>query len=51
MAANRFVRQRIGTYLRYLHPDWDAAAVEAEVARRMLLGTIGEMESPLSLRA
>jgi hypothetical protein len=39
LAANRLVRLRIAGHLQTLHPDWDKAAIEAQVARRMLLGT------------
>ena len=38
LMANRFVRLRIEGHLRTLHPDWDGARIQAEIARRMLLG-------------
>jgi len=34
--ANRFMRLLIEGHLRTVHPDWDDAAVQAEIARRML---------------
>ena len=34
---NRLARLRIAGYLQTVHPDWDAARIQAEVARRMLL--------------
>ena len=37
--ANRLVRLRIEGHLRTVHPDWDASQIQAEIARRMLLGT------------
>ena len=37
--ANRLMRLRIEGHLRTRHPDWDDAAVHAEIARRMLLGS------------
>ena len=39
LAANRLVRLRIEGHLRTLHPDWDDAHIQAEIARRMLLGS------------
>ena len=39
LAANRLVRLRIEGHLRTMHPDWDDGQVQAEIARRMLLGT------------
>jgi hypothetical protein len=39
LTANRFVRLRIEGHLRTIHSDWDDAAIHAEVARRMLLGS------------
>ena len=39
MTANRLMRLRIEGHLRTIHPDWDAAAIQAEIARRMLLGS------------
>ena len=39
LAANRLTRLRIGGHLRTIHPDWDDARVQAEIARRMLLGS------------
>ena len=39
LAANRLVRLRIEGHLRSIHGDWDAARIQAEIARRMLLGT------------
>jgi hypothetical protein len=39
LAANRLVRLRIAGHLQTLHPEWDDAAIEAEIARRMLRGT------------
>lgn len=39
LAANRLVRLRIEGHLRTLHPDWDDARLQAEVARRMQLGS------------
>jgi hypothetical protein len=38
-AANRTMRLRLEGHLRSVHPDWDAAAVAAEIARRMSHGT------------
>jgi hypothetical protein len=39
LAANRLVRLRIEGHLRTRHGDWDAARIQAEIARRMLLGS------------
>ena len=39
LAANRLVRLRIEGHLRTLHPDWDDQRIQAEVARRMRLGS------------
>ncbi len=39
LAANRLVRLRIEGHLMSIHGDWDAARIQAEIARRMLLGT------------
>lgn len=39
LAANRFVRLRLEGHLRTLHPDWDDARIQAEIARRMRLGS------------
>jgi hypothetical protein len=39
LEANRLVRLRIKGHLQTLHPDWDADRIQAEIARRMLLGT------------
>lgn len=39
LAANRLVRLRIEGHLRTLHGDWDPARIQAEIARRMLLGS------------
>jgi hypothetical protein len=39
LAANRLVRLRIEGHLRTLHPDWDNGRIQAEIARRMLLGS------------
>jgi hypothetical protein len=39
LGANRLVRLRIEGHLRTLHGDWDAASIQAEIARRMLLGS------------
>jgi len=39
LAANRLVRQRIEWHLRTLHSDWDDARIQAEIARRMRLGS------------
>ena len=38
-AANRTMRLRLEGHLRSVHPDWDDAAVAAEIARRMSLGS------------
>jgi len=38
-AANRTMRLLIEGHLATHHPDWDAARIRAEVARRMSLGT------------
>jgi hypothetical protein len=40
-SANRFIRARIAAHLFSHHPDWPEDKVQAEVARRMLGGTIG----------
>ena len=37
LELNRLVRLRIQGHLRTLHPDWDDGAIQAEIARRMLL--------------
>jgi len=37
--ANRFMRLVIEGHLRTVHTDWDDAAIQAEIARRMLLGS------------
>jgi len=37
--ANRLVRLRIAGHLQTIHPDWDERQIQAEVARRMLLGS------------
>jgi hypothetical protein len=39
LAGNRLVRLRIEGHLRTLHPDWDDAHIQAEIARRMRLGS------------
>ncbi len=39
LAANRLVRLRMEGHLRTLHSDWDAARIQAEIARRMRLGS------------
>ena len=39
MAANRMMRLRIEGHLRTVHSDWDDSAIQAEIARRMLLGS------------
>jgi hypothetical protein len=39
LAANRLVRLRIEGHLRTVHPDWDDGRIQAEIARRMLLGS------------
>lgn len=39
LTANRLVRLRIEGHLRTLHEDWNAARIQAEIARRMLLGS------------
>ncbi len=39
LTANRLVRLRIEGHLRTLHEDWDAVRIQAEIARRMLLGS------------
>ncbi|MGO8690872.1 MAG: hypothetical protein ACLQLG_14715 [Thermoguttaceae bacterium] len=36
--ANRTMRLRLEDHLRSRHPDWDAAAIQKEIARRMLAG-------------
>jgi len=38
-SAHRFMRLVIEGALRSEHPDWDAARLQAEVARRMTRGT------------
>jgi hypothetical protein len=37
--ANRLGRLVIAGHLRTIHPDWDDDHIQAEIARRMLLGT------------
>lgn len=37
--CNRTARALIRGHLRSKYPDWDEGAIEAEIARRMLLGT------------
>ena len=39
LEANRFMRLRLEGHLRSIHPDWDAPRIQAEIARRMLLGS------------
>ena len=39
LAANRLVRLRMEGHLRTLHSDWDDARIQAEIARRMRLGS------------
>ena len=39
LGANRLVRLRIEGHLRSIHADWDSDRIQAEIARRMLLGT------------
>jgi hypothetical protein len=39
LAANRLVRLRIEGHLRTLQSDWDDARIQAEIARRMRLGS------------
>ena len=39
LSENDFVRQLIAGHLRTIHPDWDDARIQAEIARRMLIGT------------
>jgi len=39
LTANRLVRLLIEGHLRTLHEDWDSARIQAEIARRMLLGS------------
>ena len=39
LKLNRLVRLRLEGHLRTLHPDWDAKAIQVEIARRMLLGS------------
>lgn len=36
---NRLARLRIEGHLRTFHPEWTDAQVQAEIARRMLLGS------------
>ncbi len=38
LAANRTMRLRLEGHLRSRHPDWDAAAIQKEIARRMSRG-------------
>jgi hypothetical protein len=38
--ANRTMRLRIEGHLRTLHPEWTSEQVTAEIARRMLGGTV-----------
>jgi hypothetical protein len=40
-SANRFIRARIAAHVSSHHPDWPEERVQAEVARRLLGGTIG----------
>lgn len=40
-SANRTMRLRLEGHLRTRYPDWDSAQLQAEIARRMLGGTIG----------
>jgi len=37
--CNRMVRLRIEGHLRTIHPDWAVEQIQAEIARRMLLGS------------
>lgn len=37
----RYARERIEASVRWLHPDWDDAAVKHEVSRRLLNGSGG----------
>ena len=37
--ANRLARLLIEGHLRETHKDWDSAQIQAEIARRMLLGS------------
>lgn len=39
LSLNRLMRLRLEGHLRTLHPDWDSAAIQKEIARRMLLGS------------
>lgn len=39
LAANRLVRLRIEGHLRTLHSDWPDERIQAEIARRMRLGS------------
>lgn len=39
MELNRVARLRIKAHLRTIHPDWEDDAIQAEIARRMLLGS------------
>ncbi len=39
LTANRLVRLRIEGHLRTLHADWDNDRIQAEIARRMRLGS------------
>jgi hypothetical protein len=36
--ANRAMRLRLEGHLRSVHPDWDAASIQQEIARRMSRG-------------
>ncbi|HLA85618.1 MAG TPA: hypothetical protein VJL29_12565 [Thermoguttaceae bacterium] len=38
LEANRTVRLRLAGHLRTAHPDWDDAAIQREIARRMIGG-------------
>lgn len=38
LAANRLVRLRIEGHLRTIHANWSPDQIQAEIARRMLLG-------------
>ncbi|MFA4873740.1 MAG: hypothetical protein WC956_06190 [bacterium] len=35
----RFARELVGAFLRSQHPDWNEAAVQAEVVKRLSHGT------------
>lgn len=39
VACNRMMRQVVAAGVRHRHPEWDAAQVAAEVARRMSNGS------------